>query len=113
MNNILLFLVFISIFFLLYFISKKFILSGNKESVFVIYFLFCSVLYYLFNTNLVNSSVLDGIAFVKNDKFSDFVQLFYSFTEILGTDSHGSYGKFKNWNTVDNNAYLNPLNNSK
>jgi hypothetical protein len=113
MNNILLFLVFISIFFLLYFISKKFILSGNKESVFVLYFLFCSVLYYLFNTNLVNSSVLDGIAFVKNDKFSDFVQLFYSFTEILGTDSHGSYGKFKNWNTVDNNAYLNPLNNNE
>ena len=80
---------------------------------FVVYSLFCSFLYYLFNTNLINSSFLDGIVFTKNDKFSDFVQLFYSFTEILSADSHGSYGEFKNWNTINNNAYLNPSNNNE
>ena len=113
MNNLFICILFILLFLIIYFFLKNSIAVINNESLLLIYLLFCSAIYYVLNTELVVISFLDGNVFVQNDKFSDFVQLQYSFTEILGPDNYGSYGKFKKWDTVQNNAYLNNIGNNE
>ena len=107
MNNLFICILFILLFLIIYFFLKNSIAVINNESLLLIYLLFCSAIYYVLNTELVVISFLDGNVFVQNDKFSDFVQLQYSFTEILGPDNYGSYGKFKEWDTIQHNVYLN------